>query len=217
MNPWTQSVLRRRVKRAMDVTVAGAGLAALSPALAALGLLELVFHGWPPLFTQARPGLNGEPFRMVKLRTMSDARDEEGELLPDAARLTRFGRFLRATSLDELPELYNVLRGDMSLVGPRPLLMQYLGRYSEAQTRRHAMPPGITGWAQIHGRNAITWEQKFDFDVWYVDNWSLQLDCKILLGTLWTVLKREGIAAAGEVTMTEFMGSAEARAADERT
>jgi lipopolysaccharide/colanic/teichoic acid biosynthesis glycosyltransferase len=209
MTPWAQSAVRRRVKRAMDVTVAGAGLVVLSPLLVSAGLLELVFHGWPPLFTQRRPGLHGEPFRMVKLRTMSNARGADGALLPDAERLTPFGRFLRSTSLDELPELYNVLRGEMSLVGPRPLLMQYLGRYSEAQMRRHEMPPGITGWAQIHGRNAITWEQKFDLDVWYVENWSLQLDCKILLRTLATVLKREGIAAAGEATTTEFMGSAE--------
>ncbi len=209
MRPWAQSAVRRRVKRAMDVTAAGAGLVALSPVLVAIGGLELVFHGWPPLFTQTRPGLRGEPFRMVKFRTMSNARGPDGALLPDAERLTRFGRFLRVTSLDELPELFNVLRGDMSLVGPRPLLMQYLDRYTPEQMRRHDVPPGITGWAQINGRNALTWERKFDFDVWYVENWSLHLDCKILLRTLATVVKREGIAAAGEATMSEFMGSAE--------
>lgn len=159
------------------------------------------------LFRQMRPGLHGEPFTLYKFRTMTDARDADGNLLPDAQRLTRFGRFLRSTSLDELPELWNVLKGDMSLVGPRPLLMQYLERYTPEQKRRHEVRPGITGWAQVNGRNAITWEEKFALDVWYVDNQSLWLDLRILMLTVWKVLRREAISQAGNATMTEFMGT----------
>jgi len=154
-----------------------------------------------------RPGLKGKPFYMYKFRTMTDETDEQGNLLPDELRLTRLGKFLRSTSLDELPELFNVLKGDMSLVGPRPLLMQYLDRYTPEQARRHEMKPGITGWAQVNGRNAITWEEKFALDVWYVDNWSLWLDLKILAMTIVKVFKREGISAEGEATMPEFMGN----------
>ena len=161
----------------------------------------------PVFFTQMRPGLQGKPFLMVKFRTMTDARGPDGALLPDADRLTPFGRFLRATSLDELPELWNVLKGDMSLVGPRPLLMEYLPLYSPGQARRHEVRPGITGWAQVNGRNAIGWEDKFTLDVWYVDHRSLWLDIKILWLTVKKVLVREGISADGEATMGRFTGS----------
>jgi lipopolysaccharide/colanic/teichoic acid biosynthesis glycosyltransferase len=162
--------------------------------------------GKPILFRQERIGAKGKPFTILKFRTMTMKRDNDGHLLPDALRLTRFGRFLRGSSLDELPELLNVLKGDMSLVGPRPLLMQYLDRYTPEQARRHEVKPGITGWAQVHGRNALTWEEKFTLDVWYVDHCSLSLDLRILLLTLWKVLKREGISQEGSATMTEFMG-----------
>ena len=162
--------------------------------------------GTPVLFRQQRPGLGGRPFWLLKFRTMTEARDAAGNLLPDAQRLTGFGRFLRATSLDELPELLNVLKGDMSLVGPRPLLMQYLDRYTPEQARRHEVRPGITGWAQVNGRNAITWEEKFKLDVWYVDNWSLWLDIKIIFMTVWKIFKREGISQPGQATMEEFRG-----------
>jgi len=163
--------------------------------------------GAPILFRQKRPGLHGKPFLMFKFRTMTDARDKRGNLLSDAERLTPFGRFLRSTSLDELPELFNVLKGEMSLIGPRPLLMQYLDRYTPEQMRRHEARPGITGWAQINGRNAITWEEKFALDVWYVDNFSFFLDLKILLLTVFKILKREGVTQVGHVTMSEFSGS----------
>jgi lipopolysaccharide/colanic/teichoic acid biosynthesis glycosyltransferase len=162
--------------------------------------------GNPVLFTQVRPGLHGKPFRMVKFRTMTDERDANGALLPDVQRLTPFGRFLRASSLDELPELWNVLRGEMSLVGPRPLLMEYLPLYSTQQSRRHEVRPGITGWAQVNGRNAISWADKFELDVWYVDHRSLLLDIRILWLTVRKVLVRDGISAAGEATMPRFEG-----------
>jgi sugar transferase EpsL len=162
--------------------------------------------GSPVFFRQQRPGMEGKPFRLFKFRTMTNARGVNGELLPDAQRLTRFGRFLRATSLDELPELLNVLKGDMSLVGPRPLLMQYLNHYTPEQARRHEVKPGITGWAQVNGRNALTWEEKFKLDVWYVDNQSFWLDIKIIFMTIWKILKREGINQQGQATMEEFMG-----------
>lgn len=155
---------------------------------------------------QTRPGRQARPFTVYKFRTMTDARDANGQLRPDADRLTKFGRFLRSTSLDELPELFNVLKGDMSLVGPRPLLMQYLARYTPEQARRHAVRPGITGWAQVNGRNALTWEQKFELDVWYVDHVSFLLDVKIIILTVWKTLKREGISQPGRATMEEFMG-----------
>jgi sugar transferase EpsL len=177
--------------------------------LIVISLVILIQIGRPVLFIQMRPGLNGKPFYMYKFRTMTDETDEQGNLLPDELRLTRLGKFLRSTSLDELPELFNVIKGDMSLVGPRPLLMQYLERYTPEQARRHEVKPGITGWAQINGRNAITWEEKFVLDVWYVDNWSLWLDMKILAMTLVKVFRREGISAEGEATMPEFMGNYE--------
>ncbi len=187
-------------------------LAALSLLLLGVPLLILMWQvrrklGSPVFFRQTRPGLHGRPFQMVKFRTMTDARGPDGELLPDEVRLTSFGRFLRATSLDELPELWNVLKGDMSLVGPRPLLMEYLPLYSPEQARRHEVRPGITGWAQVNGRNALSWEEKFTLDVWYVDHQSTWLDIKILLLTVRKVLIREGISAPGEATMSKFTGS----------
>ncbi|MGE0792223.1 MAG: sugar transferase [Sandaracinaceae bacterium] len=197
-----------RAKRVLDVCVAGSGVVVLSPLLAGLAALELLYHGWPPLFVQSRPGLHGRVFDVVKFRTMTNERDDVGELLPDDERLTPFGKVLRSTSLDELPELLNVIRGEMSLVGPRPLLVEYLDRYSSAQLRRHEMPPGITGLAQINGRNSLGWEEKFVLDVEYVDSWSLRLDFQILAATVGMVVRREGISAADSVTMPVFQGSA---------
>jgi sugar transferase EpsL len=182
-------------------------LLCLAPVLALVALLVRLKLGAPLLFRQQRPGLHGKPFTLYKFRTMTDARDAQGRRLPDAERLTPFGRFLRSTSLDELPELFNVLKGEMSLVGPRPLLMRYLDRYTPEQARRHAVKPGITGWAQVNGRNALTWEEKFALDVWYVDHQSLWLDVKILAMTVWQVLKREGISQPGHATMEEFRGT----------
>jgi lipopolysaccharide/colanic/teichoic acid biosynthesis glycosyltransferase len=195
------------LKRLLDFTAALLGLIAL--ALPLLILIALIRRklGSPVFFTQVRPGMHGKPFKMVKFRSMTSERGTDGELLPDAERLTPFGRFLRSTSLDELPELWNVLKGDMSLVGPRPLLMEYLPLYSPEQARRHEVRPGITGWAQVNGRNAISWEDKFKLDVWYVDHCSLWLDIKILWLTVKKVLVREGISAAGEATMGKFTGS----------
>ncbi|MGI9860919.1 sugar transferase [Moorella naiadis] len=195
------------LKRLLDFLGAFIGLVVLSPFIIVIALAVRVNMGGPVLFRQERPGLRGHPFFLYKFRTMRDLRDAEGLLLPDEMRLTRLGRFLRSTSLDELPELFNVLKGEMSLVGPRPLLMEYLDRYTPEQARRHEVKPGITGWAQVNGRNAITWEEKFKLDVWYVDNWSLGLDLKILGLTLIKVLKREGISAGGHATMPEFRGS----------
>lgn len=197
-----------RAKRALDVCVSLAGLSFGAPLLATLGLAEFVFHGWPPVFVQSRPGFRGRVFQIVKLRTMTNERGEDGELLPDADRMTAFGRFLRSTSLDEVPELWNVLRGEMSLVGPRPLLVQYLDRYTPEQKRRHDMPPGVTGLAQVMGRNALSWEEKFSYDLEYVDDWSLMLDLKILTRTASAVIRREGIAAQGAATMPVFVGEA---------
>ncbi len=193
-------------KRIFDLALTVPGLVLISPLLAVLSVVSLILQGPPILFRQVRPGLRGEPFRLLKFRTMREARDEAGRLLPDADRLTGFGRFLRSLSLDELPELINVLRGEMSLVGPRPLLMQYLERYSPEQARRHDVLPGITGWAQVNGRNALTWERKFELDVWYVDHWSVWLDVRILAITLWKMLLREGISQPGRATADEFMG-----------
>ncbi len=195
------------LKRGFDFVMALLGLIAFAPLLLALTLLVRWKLGGRVFFTQLRPGLGGRPFRLVKFRTMTDGRDAGGKELPDADRLTAFGRFLRSTSLDELPELYNVLVGDMSLVGPRPLLMEYLPLYSAHQRRRHEVRPGITGWAQVNGRNAISWERKFDLDVWYVDNASFRLDLKILWLTLWHVLRREGISGEGSATAERFTGS----------
>jgi lipopolysaccharide/colanic/teichoic acid biosynthesis glycosyltransferase len=179
------------------------------PVLAVLALLVRAKLGSPVLFRQKRPGMDARIFELIKFRTMTDARDARGNLLPDAARLTPFGRWLRSSSLDELPELLNVLRGEMSLVGPRPLLVQYLERYSPVQRRRHEVPPGITGWAQVNGRNALSWEEKFALDVWYVDNRSLWLDVRILALTVGQVVFRRGISAPGEATMPEFVGKRE--------
>ena len=195
------------MKHFTDFTAAFLALLLLSPLLLILMVLVRLKLGSPIFFTQVRPGLHGKPFKMIKFRTMTDARDTDGNLLPDNIRLTAFGRFLRSTSLDELPELWNVLKGDMSLVGPRPLLMEYLPRYNPEQTRRHESRPGITGWAQINGRNAISWEAKFKLDVWYVDNQSFWLDLKILVLTIKKVFVREGISAEGEATMPKFIGS----------
>jgi lipopolysaccharide/colanic/teichoic acid biosynthesis glycosyltransferase len=194
-------------KRLLDLSLTIPALILLAPVLAMLAALVRVRLGAPVLFLQQRPGLNSLPFTICKFRTMNDARDERGDLLPDVLRLTRFGRFLRSTSLDELPELINVLRGEMSLVGPRPLLMRYLERYSDEQKRRHEVRPGITGWAQVNGRNAITWEQKFAYDVWYIDHCSLKLDVQILARTLVKIVRREGISQAGQATMEEFRGT----------
>lgn len=193
-------------KRWLDLFLASFLLILLTPLLILLAVTVRIFLGAPVLFKQERPGLGGRPFLILKFRTMKEARDSAGNLLPDAQRLTRLGSFLRATSLDELPELLNVLRGEMSLVGPRPLLMSYLPLYSPEQARRHSVLPGITGWAQIHGRNALSWEEKFRLDVWYVDHCSLGLDVKILLQTVGKVFRREGINQPGQATMEEFTG-----------
>lgn len=195
------------IKRSVDVLLVVAGATILFFPLLFLAILVRLRLGSPILFRQVRPGLHGRPFEMVKFRTMTDECDASGALLPDHLRLTSFGRWLRSTSLDELPELWNVLKGEMSLVGPRPLLMEYLALYSTEQARRHNVRPGVTGWAQINGRNALSWEDKFVLDVWYVDHQSLALDAKILWLTIRKVLKREGISAAGEVTMPKFTGS----------
>ena len=194
------------MKRALDVAMAGVlGVIAL-PIAAIVTLAVLVQLGRPVLFRQRRPGLHGKPFMLMKFRTMRDAVAPDGTPLPDAERLTGLGKFLRATSLDELPELWNVLRGDMSLVGPRPLLMEYLPYYSAKQRRRHDVRPGITGWAQVQGRNAVSWEERFKLDVWYVDHRSVWLDLKILAATVPAVLSRRGISAPGDVTMPKFTG-----------
>jgi len=195
------------VKRMLDVVGAVLGLVLLSPVLVIVAIMIWRQMGAPIFFTQTRPGLHGCPFRMIKFRTMRNATDAVGRPLSDAERLTRLGRFLRGSSLDELPELWNVLKGEMSLVGPRPLLMEYLPLYSPAQARRHNVRPGVTGWAQINGRNALSWEQKFALDIWYVDHCSLKLDLKILWLTIRKVVLREGISAAGDATMPKFTGS----------
>lgn len=195
------------IKRLFDIVIALSALIILSPVLLIVALLVRSKLGRPVFFRQIRPGRNGKPFEMIKFRTMRDALDSNGKPLPDAERLTRFGRMLRSTSLDELPELWNVLKGDMSLVGPRPLLMQYLHLYNNRQKKRHDVRPGITGWAQVNGRNAISWEQKFEYDVWYVENRSIVLDIKILWLTIKKVVIREGISAEGHATTTKFQGS----------
>ena len=196
--------VQAHLKRVFDVVVSATALVVLAPVMGLIALAVWRTMGRPVLFRHVRPGLHGKPFVMYKFRTMRDLRDAAGELLPDETRLTPFGRWLRATSLDELPELLNVLRGEMSLVGPRPLLMEYLERYTPEQARRHEVKPGITGWAQIHGRNNLSWEERLRLDVWYVDHWSLWLDLKILWRTLWMVLRREGISAQGHATMPRF-------------
>jgi lipopolysaccharide/colanic/teichoic acid biosynthesis glycosyltransferase len=199
-------MLRLDPKRPTDILLAALGLILLAPVMAAVALAVAAALGRPVLFRQARPGLGGKPFRLVKFRTMLDSAGPDGEPLSDAERLTRFGRFLRATSLDELPELWNVLKGDMSLVGPRPLLMRYLPLYSPEQARRHQVRPGLTGWSQVNGRNALSWPDKLALDTWYVDHRSFRLDLKILLMTVAKVASRSGIAAEGSETMPEFRG-----------
>lgn len=195
------------MKRLFDILVSGIGIIAAAPILLLCALAIRIQIGSPVLFRQKRPGLHGVPFEIIKFRTMSNAKDADGNLLPDAQRLTKFGQLMRSLSLDELPELWNVLNGSMSLVGPRPLLMQYLPLYSETQRRRHEARPGITGWAQVNGRNALSWDEKFALDVWYVDNQSLWLDIRILFLTVLKVFKRDGISADGEATMPVFTGN----------
>ena len=195
------------IKTMFDFTLSIFGLLLLSPFLLLISILVLFAFGSPILFKQNRPGLNKKPFNFYKFRTMTNEKDKNGNILPDKERLTPFGNFLRKTSLDELPSLWNVLKGDMSLVGPRPLLMEYLPIYSAEQMRRHDVKPGITGWAQINGRNTISWEEKFELDIWYVENQSFWIDVKIILLTIWKVLKRDGISQNNHVTMKKFTGS----------
>jgi lipopolysaccharide/colanic/teichoic acid biosynthesis glycosyltransferase len=199
--------MSRLAKRLADIFLSGLALLLLAPLMAAVALAIRIRIGHPVLFQQTRPGYKGQPFTLVKFRTMTSARDTRGLLLPDAERLTPIGKQLRQLSLDELPQLWNVFRGDMSLVGPRPLLLQYLDRYTPEQSRRHDVKPGITGWAQVYGRNTQTWPERFALDLWYVDNWSLTLDSWILARTLWQVVKRDGISQQGHATMPEFWGS----------
>ncbi|OJH39168.1 sugar transferase [Cystobacter ferrugineus] len=195
------------LKRCIDRLAAAVGLVCFAPVMAVTALAIRVSMGGPVLFRQVRPGRGGRTFQLVKFRTMLDAHDADGQPLPDELRLTRLGKFLRATSLDELPQLWNVLRGDMSLVGPRPLLVEYLPRYSSEQARRHDVLPGITGWAQVNGRNSLGWEERFQLDVWYVDHWSLALDTRILALTILRVVQRQGISHAGDATMFKFLGN----------
>ena len=195
------------LKRCFDFTLAIVLTVILSPFILATALIVFIFMGSPVFFTQTRPGLHGRPFRIFKFRTMKDSRDESGTLLPDAQRLTLSGQLIRSFSLDELPQLFNVLKGDLSFVGPRPLLMEYLPLYNEEQMRRHEVKPGITGWTQVNGRNAISWEEKFKLDLWYVDHRSFLLDLKILCLTVRQVLRREGVSAEGHATMPKFTGS----------
>lgn len=200
-------MVKRFIKRTFDIIISLMTILLLSPVLFVVYIMVKIKLGSPAIFKQERPGLYGRVFTMYKFRSMTDEHDEKGQLLPDEVRLTSFGKLLRKTSLDELPELFNILRGDMSFVGPRPLLVRYLERYNEEQARRHDVRPGLTGWAQINGRNAISWEEKFKLDVWYVDNWGLWLDLKIFVLTFIKVFKREGINSADHATMEEFMGS----------
>ena len=195
------------MKRSLDIFLSIIALVALSPLLLLIGILVRINLGGPVLFRQTRPGYHGNPFQLIKFRTMTDEKNSEGDLLPDRERLPRFGRFLRSTSLDELPELWNVLKGDMSLVGPRPLLLEYLDLYSPEQARRHDVRPGLSGWAQVNGRNALDWDEKLELDVWYVDNRSLWLDIKILSMTVAKVLKRDSVSHADHATMDKFRGS----------
>ena len=203
------SFYERFVKRLMDIVLSGCALLVLSPVLLVTAVLVRTRLGSPVIFCQERPGKDGKIFKLYKFRSMTDGRDENGELLPDAVRLTKFGRLLRSTSLDELPELWNILRGDMSIVGPRPLLVKYLPLYNEEQRRRHDVRPGLTGWAQVNGRNAISWEEKFRLDVWYVDHLSFGLDVKTIFLTVKKVFCREGISSETAATMEEFKGTKE--------
>jgi len=201
------NIVEKTIKRAFDILGAGIGLLLSSPLFVIVALLIKIDSSGPVFFKQDRAGLRGNPFVIYKFRTMKDVHDDNGTPLPDEQRITRLGMFLRKTSIDELPELINVLKGDMSLVGPRPLLMEYLDRYTPEQARRHEVKPGVTGWAQVNGRNLLNWEDKFKLDVWYIDNYSIWLDIKILLLTLVKVLRREGISADGHVSMPKFMGN----------
>lgn len=194
-------------KRLLDFFISLIGFILISPVFIMITILLLCVNKGNPFFTQLRPGINERLFRLIKFKTMNDRKDTNGKLLPDAERLTKVGKFIRSTSLDEIPQLINVIKGDMSLIGPRPLLVRYLPRYSKEQARRHEVRPGITGWAQVNGRNAISWKQKFVYDVWYVDNLSFLMDVKIIFKTIFKVFKREGISAAGQETMKEFRGS----------
>ena len=194
-------------KRFLDIIISGTALLVLSPLLLLLTIVGAIKMGGNPYFVQERPGKNEKIFKLVKFRSMNNKKDKDGNLLPDEVRLTAYGKFLRASSLDELPELWNIFIGDMSLIGPRPLLVRYLPRYNEFQKRRHEVRPGLTGYAQAHGRNAITWEKKFEMDVWYVDHISFMTDIQIIIDTVRTVLKREGISSETSATMEEFMGS----------
>lgn len=200
-------MIYKYIKRILDIISSLLAIIILSPLLAVTSVLVKTKLGSPVLFRQERPGKDEKIFTLMKFRTMTDERDENGELLPDEVRLTKFGKFLRSTSIDELPELFNILKGDMSVIGPRPLLVQYLPRYNEHQHRRHEVKPGLSGWAQVNGRNAISWEEKFDFDVEYVDNYSFLMDIKILFMTVANVLKRDGISSETSATMEEFMGN----------
>ncbi len=197
------------MKRAFDIIVSGCLLLALSPLLLIVAGMVRLKIGKPVFFVQARPGLHEKPFKLVKFRSMTNAADAEGNPLPDTKRLEPFGQFIRSTSLDELPELWNVFRGEMSIVGPRPLLMKYLSRYNHRQSLRHSIKPGITGWAQVNGRNATHWNDRLEMDVWYVENRSMLLDCKILLKTVYKVLTREGVSSATHVTKEEFRGNSD--------
>ncbi|SFI32312.1 Sugar transferase involved in LPS biosynthesis (colanic, teichoic acid) [Pseudobutyrivibrio sp. OR37] len=197
------------IKRLIDFTLSLMGIVILSPLLLVLMILGFIFMGGNPFFTQERPGLNGKVFKLVKFRTMDNRRDVNGQLLPDEIRLNKYGRFLRASSLDELPELFNILVGDMAIIGPRPLLVRYLPRYNEEQKHRHDVRPGLTGYAQAHGRNSVSWEDKFAMDVWYTKNVSFALDCQIIVDTVKAVLKRDGINSETSATMEEFMGTPE--------
>lgn len=207
MNPNRSSRPIPLSKRIFDLGIALFLILLLSPLYLLTALVILLFLGRPVIFCQTRPGYQGQPFTLYKFRTMRDQKDSQGQLLPDSERLTSLGKFLRSTSIDELPEFFNVLKGDLSLVGPRPLLMKYLPLYSAEQARRHEVLPGITGWAQVHGRNTLSWEEKFKLDVWYVDHWSFALDLKIIALTVWKILKREGISQEGQATAEEFKGT----------
>lgn len=207
MKTYRHRIYRRFFKRPLDFTLALLAIVVLSPIFLIIAALVKIKLGSPVIFKQQRPGLNEKIFTMYKFRTMTNESDSNGELLPDSKRLTKFGRILRSTSLDELPELFNVLKGEMSLVGPRPLLIEYVTLYNEQQRKRLHVLPGITGWAQVNGRNALTWEEKFALDTWYVENWSFMLDLKIIIKTILAVLMREGISARGEVTMPRFTGN----------
>lgn len=203
-------------KRVLDFVAAGLAIAFFFPLMLVVSVLSFAYLGPPAIFRQKRPGLHGKVFELVKFRTMRNDKDEQGRLLPDEVRLTKYGRILRSLSLDELPQLLNVLKGEMSLVGPRPLLVQYLDRYTPEQARRHDVRPGITGWAQVNGRNSVSWDERFALDVWYVENVSLMLDIRIVFMTLAKVFKRSGVSAEGHVTMPEFMGSETIRLGEPR-